>query len=114
MAFKEEYQTAILNGTTPVTLVAAPAAGEVIAIRSIHVDQTDDAEFEARFHINKNSVLYGIIAETIPVGFNKGTEVSIGDNRIVLSDIDESLEAKMDGPISDDFPLVTVHFAREG
>lgn len=113
MAFKEECQVTTFTDQVAVIIVTAPAAGEVIVIRSIHVDNRDDVGFEARFHINKGGTKFGITAETIGAGPSLGVEVDIADNRIVLNATDQSLEGKMDVNKTTTDPTVVVHFARE-
>lgn len=114
MPFKEEYQVTTLTGQVPIIVLAAPAVDEVIVMRNMYVDNKDAVGFVVTFWILASSTAYGFNITTIPVGTDQGTEVDIGDNRIVLNATNQFIISAMNQPIDTTAPVVTVHFAREG
>jgi len=92
--------TATLNGTTHVTLVSAPPAGEARRIRRIYGISSQATARVLTLHLNDNSTVIPIwVSPSTTLGnfFNQTTQGE-QDPRldIVLSSTDQSLEMDLD------------------
>jgi hypothetical protein len=67
-AFTEGATDGALNGTTPVTLVAAPAAATRRTIKSITICNIDNAPVTITVSYNDNATLRSIVTVTLAVG----------------------------------------------
>ena len=67
-SFTEGSNDGALNGTTPVTLVAAPAASTQRVVKSISIQNKDDAEVTITVSYNNNATLRQLAVVTLGVG----------------------------------------------
>lgn len=81
-----------LNGATPVTVVAAPAAATQRIVRKVNISNKDTAAVTVTLSKNKAATLRELTQVILDVG-----DTLVYDDVIVLDDTDESVEAVMSG-----------------
>lgn len=95
-----------LNGTTPVTLVAAPAASIQRMVRSISIQQRDTAAVTLTVRILKGATTRQLWAGTLQPG-----DTWIDDTVRVLDATDESITAVLSGAPATTNPDVQASYA---
>ena len=79
-AFTEGENDGALNGTTSVTLVAAPAASTRRLIKTIYISNTDTAAVTLTVSMNNNATLRQIVKVTLNVGDTWSTDGTTDTN----------------------------------
>lgn len=106
MAFLEAGAETDLNGTTAVTVVAAPSAATRRLVRSVHFSNVDTAAVTVILYKKKTGTARELARETLQVG-----EYWTFDKLTVLDDTDELLEAKLTGAAATTNPTVDAAYA---
>lgn len=106
--FVETGNEGDLNGTTPVSLVTAPAGGERRVIRSAKICNKDTAAVTVDVYKDKNGTAYRIIQLTMAVG---DTLILDEGDIEVLDATDETLKAVMSGAAATTNPTFTSSYA---
>lgn len=81
-----------LNGTTPVTVVAAPGASTQRIVRNVKISNKDTAAVTVTLSKNKAATLRELCEVTLEAG-----DILLYDDVIVLDATDESVEAVLSG-----------------
>lgn len=105
MAFTEGGSEGSLNGTTPVTLVASPAAATRRLIRNVKIHNSDTAVVTLYIGRKKASTTYRLATRVLDPG----------DTTVIMDEIldatDESLVAEMTGAAATTNPTFTTMYA---
>lgn len=94
-----------LNSTTPVTIVAAPSAGNRRDVRNVGITNKDTAPITVTISKNKASTLRRLVKETL-----NPDETLIFDKVVVLDATDESIEAVLSAAVASTQPDYDVAF----
>jgi len=88
MPFTLGSSDGLLNGTTPVTIVSAPASGAVRTIRLVNIYNADTASVTVTMRLNNNGTARVLAKATLAAG-----ETFIYEHPIVLDATTKTLQA---------------------
>ncbi len=95
MAFVEGSNDGVLNDTTPVTLVAAPAGGVKRLVRSVRIANNDSADVVLTY-----SYKHGADSRVVWKGTLNPGDTLVDDTVYVLDDTDKTITAVLGGAVA--------------
>ena len=105
MAFTEDSTSGLSNGTSDVTVVAAPSAGERKVIKTITVHNNDTATAIVTIMYDDTSTQRNLIRLTLDSG-----DMLVIDDPLILGTTSDSIVMKLDGAVTTNELHYTAHY----